>query len=122
MFSNLTKEIICYAVIPTVVVALIGILLFLIARGKEIKGFKINYIVKITLMLAISFILALICGYTAWVISSFWAREIFFENVFYIALIIFLSLSLLTLIIWIFLKLLKEFNDLEEAKEEVASE
>ena len=117
MFSNLTKEIICYAVIPTVVIALIGIILFLIARGKEIKGFKIDYIVKITLMLSIGFMLALIVGYTAWVIDSFWAKDMFFDNILYIALIIFLSLSMLTLIIWIFLKLLRSANSLDTQNE-----
>ena len=111
MFSNLTREMICYSVLPTVAVSLIGIILFFVARNKEFKGFKVNYIVKITLMLANSFVLPLICGYTIWVIESFWVRDLFFSNIPYIALIIFLSLSLLVLIIWIYLKLLKSIKN-----------
>ena len=108
MFSNLTREIILYSMIPVIVIVLIDLLLLVVMKKKEdYDKFKFNYLIEFSLILANAFVLPLITGYTIWVIESFWKRGIFFNNFAYIVLIIFLSLCLLTLIIWTYLKLLR---------------
>ena len=124
MFRNLPKEIIFYSMIPFILIVLFDIILFFTIRKKEIdnetkeedikKNFNYHYLMKLSMMIGIGFVLPLICGYTWWVIESFLRREIFFDNFAYIVLIIFLSLCLLTLIIWIYLKSL----DLTKINEE----
>ena len=111
MFNNLPKEIIYYSMIPVCIIVLIDVILFLIFHKKKEKSFMFNILIKFSMMVAITFVLPLICGYTWWVIESFLRREILFDNFTYIILLIFLSLSLLTLIIWIFLRALDLEND-----------
>ncbi len=113
VFNNIPKEVILYSVIPVLVIVLLDISLFFVTKNKKDDNFAYNYLIKLSMILAIAFVLPLICGYTWWVIEIFWAKELFFDNFAYIILIIFLSLCLLTLIIWIFLKALEiggEFN------------
>ena len=130
MFRNLPKEIILYSMIPFILIVLFDIILFFTIRKKEKdsetreedikKNFNYHYLMKLSMMIGIGFVLPLICGYTWWVIESFLAREIFFDNFAYIVLIIFLCVSLLTLIIWIYLKALDltKTNDEKEQKSE----
>lgn len=123
MFSNLTKEIILYSMIPVIVIVLIDLLLLLLKKKKtEVQKFKFNYLIEVSLILAVSLVLPLITGYTIWVIESFWKRNILFNNYLYVLLIIFLSLCLLTLIIWTYLKLLRltSYDDINEPVKENA--
>lgn len=130
MFKNLPKEIIFYSMIPFILIVLFDIILFFVIHKKENenetkeedikKNFNYHYLMKLSMMIGIAFVLPLICGYTWWVIESFLRREIFFDNFAYIVLIIFLSLCLLTLIIWIYLKALDltKTNEKNEQKSE----
>ncbi len=127
MFKNLPKEIIFYSMIPFILIVLLDVILFFTIHKKEKdnetreedikKNFNYHYLMKLSMMVAIAFVLPLICGYTWWVIESFLRREIFFDNFAYIVLIIFLSLCLLTLIIWIFLKALDLTKNSEEEEQ-----
>lgn len=124
MFRNLPKEIIFYSMIPFILIVIFDVILFFTIHKKEKdnetreedikKNFNYHYLMKLSMMVAIGFVLPLICGYTWWVIESFLRREIFFDNFAYIVLIIFLCVSLLTLIIWIFLKALDLTKNSEE--------
>ena len=119
MFSNLTKEIINYSMIPVIVIVLIDlILLVVMKKKKEDEKFRFSYLTEVSIIIVIAFVLPLIVGYSAWVIESFWKREIFFSNFWYIVLIVFLSLCLLTLIIWTYLKLLRliGIDDIKETE------
>ena len=122
MFSNLSKEIIIYSMIPVVVIVLIDLLLLiLMKKKKDEEKFRFNYLIEVSLIMAISVVLPLITGYTIWVIESFWKRGIFFNNFAYIVLIIFLSLCLLTLIIWTYLKLLRLTGN-DDIKDDIVKE
>lgn len=122
MFKNLPKEIIWYSMLPFILIVLFDVILFITIRKKESgtreedikKNFNYHYLMKLSMMIGIAFVLPLICGYTWWVIESFLAREIFFDNFTYIVLIIFLCVCLLTLIIWIYLKALDLTKNNEE--------
>ena len=118
MFNNLPKYIIYYSMIPVCIIVLIDLILFFVVSKKKDNNFKFGYLIKFSMMIAITFVLPLICGYTWWIIESFLRREILFDNFAYIVLLIFLSLSLLTLIIWIFLRALdlKEDNEVKESE------
>lgn len=123
MFSDLTKEIILYSMIPVVVIVLIDLLLLLLMKKKkDEERFRFNYLIEISLIVANSLVLPLITGYTIWIIESFWKRGIFFNNFAYILLIIFLSLCLLALIIWTYLKLLRltGYDDICKDNEKIA--
>ena len=115
MFSNLPKEIIYYSMIPVIIIVLIDVILYFIYKNKKDDKFVFNYSIKLSMIIAIAFVLPLITGYTWWIIESFWSKEIFFDNFAYICLIIFLCLALLTLIIWIFLKALEIGGEIKEA-------
>ena len=122
MFKNLPKEIIWYSMLPFILIVLFDVILFITIRKKESgtreedikKNFNYHYLMKLSMMIGIGFVLPLICGYTWWVIESFLAREIFFDNFAYVVLIIFLCVCLLTLIIWIYLKALDLTKNNEE--------
>lgn len=125
MFDNLTKEIIFLSVVPVAVILLADLIAFIFLRSKENQKFRFNYFIKISIILAISFVLPLIIGYTLWVIVSFSAKKILYDNIMYIALLIFLSLCLFVLLIWIYLKSIKymnSHNELEVEEENVQEE
>ena len=103
MFTNLTKEIITLAVIPVILILIIDLIFVLLFQRKK-DVFRYNYAIKISLIVAISIVLPLITGYSIWVIESFSNRGILMENLWYVGLIVFLSLSLLALLNWIYLK------------------
>ena len=114
MFENLPVEIIYFSVLPVALILLADLIMFLLAKGKRDNNFYFNYFIKISMITATSLVLPLITGYTWWITESFWNKGLFFDNFAYIILIIFLSLCLITLIIWIYLRLLKLTNLLEE--------
>ena len=120
MFSNLSKEIILYSMIPVAIIVLIDLILFvLIQKKNETQKLRFSYLIEISIILAISIVIPLITGYTIWVIESFWKREILFSSFMYVALLIFLSMCMLILIIWTYLKLLRliGMDDIKEIKE-----
>ncbi len=115
MFNNLTKEIIALAVIPVIVILIVDLIFVLVFRNKN-ESFRYNYLIKISLIIAIAIVLPLITGYTIWVIESFTNRGILMDNMWYIILIIFLTLALLVLLIWIYLKSLRNliYEEIDE--------
>ena len=115
MFNNLTKEIITLAVIPVIVILIVDLIFVLVFRNKN-ESFRYNYLIKISLIIAIAIVLPLITGYTIWVIESFTNRGILMDNMWYIILIIFLTLALLVLLIWIYLKSLRNliYEEIDE--------
>lgn len=118
MFNNLTKEIITLAVIPVIVIIIIDLIFVLMFRKKN-ESFRYNYLIKVSLIIAIAIVLPLITGYTIWVIESFANRGIIAGNIWYIGLIIFLTLCLLVLLIWIYLKSIHKLINEDENKEKV---
>lgn len=120
MFDGFPKEIMFYSLIPVVVLLIVALLVtILMKKKKKIEKFRYNYIIELIFMIIVGIVLPLILGYTIWVIKSFWARQIFFDNIAYIILLIFLTLCLLTLIIWIYLRLYSLVNNVDFSKSEV---
>lgn len=117
MFNNLTKEIIYLSMIPVVVIVVIDLIAFLIMRKKE-KSYRFNYLIKISLLIANSFVLPLIGGYTIWIIMRYYSKGILMNNILYIALLVFLWVVLLTLFIWIYMKTNRELIEDEELNED----
>ena len=113
MFENLTKEIILLSLIPVVVIALIDIVAFFIMK-KKYRNYRFNYFFKISAIIAISFVLPLIAGYTVWVIKSFSEKGIIGNNIWYILLIIFLWIFLLIILINLYRKTLLNANEDEK--------
>lgn len=118
MFNNLTEEIIYLSMVPVIVIILIDIIAFFIMRKKD-KGFRFNYLIKISLLIANAFVLPLIGGYTIWIILRYQDEGTLINHFLYIALLIFLWIVLLTLFIWIYMKTNRELKeDEKEIKEE----
>ena len=116
MFNNLTKEIIYLSIVPVVVIVLIDLIAFFIMRKKE-KSFRFNYLIKISLLIANSFVLPLIGGYSLWIILKYINEGILANNIMYVALLVLLWVILLTLFIWIYMKTNRELNEDEEMTE-----
>ena len=110
MFDNLTKEIILLSMVPVILIILIDLIVFIVARKKK-NNFRFNYFIKVSLIIAIAFVLPLIGGYTIWVISNFVSRSILSKNIWYTGLLIFLWACLIVLLLWVYLKSLREFNE-----------
>lgn len=123
MFNNLTREIISLAVIPVIVILIVDLFFVLIFRNKD-ESFRYNYFIKISLILAIAIVLPLITGYTIWIITSFLERNIFSSNLWYIGLLIFLTICLLVLLIWVYLKSLRRliYDSIDDEKKEELKE
>jgi len=121
VFENLTREIILLSVIPVALIVLID-LIVLIIRKREKNNFKFNYFVKVSLIIASAIVLPLIGGYTIWVILSYIERGILSKNIWYVSLIIFLWICLFVLLIWVYLKTIRELKEDENMKEEVENE
>ena len=109
MFNDLTKEIIYLSMIPVAIIVLIDLIAFFVMRKKE-KSFRFNYLIKISLMIANSFVLPLIGGYSLWIILKYVNEGVLINNMMYVSLLIFLWIVLLTLFIWIYMKTNKELN------------
>ncbi len=118
MFDNLTREIIFLSVVPVAVILLADLIAFIVLRKKEKQKFRFNYFIKISIILAIGFVLPLIIGYTIWVIVSFSTKKILYDNILYVTLLIFLSLCLFVLLIWIYLKSIKYMDSHDELEVE----
>ena len=116
MFDNLPKEIIWFSMIPVVLILIIDLIFFLLIRKKD-REFRFNYLVKISLLVANSFVLPLIGGYTIWIILKFVNEKVLTDNILYVALLIFLWIILLTLFIWIYMKTRRELKEDEEENE-----
>lgn len=110
MFNDLTKEIIYLSMIPVAIIVLIDLIAFFVMRKKE-KSFRFNYLIKISLMIANSFVLPLIGGYSLWIILKYVNEGVLINNMMYVSLLIFLWIVLLTLFIWIYMKTNKELNE-----------
>lgn len=122
MLDNLPKEIIYYSVIPVCIIVIIDILLFIFLKKKEDNAFRFNYLIEISLILAISLVLPVIIGYTIWIIKTFMDKEIFDTNLLYIALLIFLCIALTVVIIWIYMKTLKNLSIEDDNKKLLENE
>ena len=70
MFKNLTTEIIILSVVPVVIIGIIDLVAFLIMK-KKYRNYRFNYFFKLSSIIAISFVLPLIAGYTIWVVEKF---------------------------------------------------
>ncbi len=121
MFDNLTKEIILLSVIPVAIILIVDFIALILKR-KDNEKFKYNYFIKVSLIIAIAFVLPLIGGYDIWLIISYKERDILTENIWYIGLIIFLWLMLLILLIWTYLKTMKEIKEDNKEKEKMENE
>ena len=110
MFENLTKEIVYLCFIPFICIVVVDILAFIIMRKKD-KKFRFNYFMKVSIIIAIGFVLPLIAGYTAWVIKSFSERNIISSNLWYIILLIVLTVILFVLLIIVYRLTLKDIKD-----------
>ena len=116
MLDNLTREIVLYSLVPVVIIVIIDFIAYFVMRKKEEnERFSFNYFIKVSLIIAISFVISLIGGYDIWLIGNYIRRGILSNNIWYVALIVFLWVALLTLLIWLYLKSLKEFKEEQEA-------
>ena len=113
MFDNLTTEIILLAVVPVVIIGIIDLIAFFIIKRKY-RNYRFNYFFKLSSIIAISFVLPLIAGYTIWVITTFQKRSLLGSHLLYLLLIIFLWIFLFILLAVLYKKT-KE-NALEDAK------
>ena len=109
IFENLTKEIVYLCFIPFIIIVLVDILAFIIMRKKD-KKFRFNYFIKVSIIIAIGFVLPLIAGYTAWVIKSFSERNIISSNLWYIILLVVLSIVLFGILIAVYRLSLKDIT------------
>jgi len=113
MFDNLTTEIILLAVVPVVIIGIIDLIAFFIIK-RTYRNYRFNYFFKLSSIIAISFVLPLIAGYTIWVFTAFQKRSLLGSNLLYLLLIIFLWIFLFVLLIVLYKKT-KE-NALEDEK------
>ena len=113
MFDNLTTEIILLAVVPVVIIGIIDLIAFFIIK-KKYRNYRFNYFFKLSSIIAISFVLPLIAGYTIWIITTFQKRSLLGSSVLYLLLIIFLWIFLFVLLALLYKKT-KE-NALEDEK------
>ena len=117
MFSNLTKEIIYFSMIPVIVIVLLDLIAFFVMRKKD-KSLRFNYLIKISLLIANAFVLPLIGGYTIWLIERYLNAGVLVNKLLYIGLLIFLWIVLLTLFIWVYMKTIRELKEDEGNEEE----
>ena len=120
MFDNLPKEVVWYSMIPFLAIIVIDVLLFILIYinkkksddnvNVQVKFVNYNILIKLSMILAVSLVLPVICGFTWWIVENYWHREILFDNLLYIGLMVFLSLCLLVLVIWIYLKILEKLD------------
>lgn len=106
MLNGIIKEIIMYSIIPVIIIFLFDLVLLITLEKKNSKT-NINYGLLAGIIIFISIILSLITGFIIWSIKFFWIKGQLFNNVTSIMLIVFLIFCLLTIIIWIHLKLLR---------------
>ena len=107
MTLSLTKEIVYYSLIPALVAFIFIIIAYFLCLKKENRNSNYyNYFVKMMIAVMICATLPLITGYTFWVIEMFSNHNVLLENISYVILIVFLSLFLLTLLVWVYLKTL----------------
>ena len=102
--------------IPVIVILLIDIIALIVMRNKD-KSSRFNYLIKISLLIASSFVLPLIGGYTIWIILKFINEKVLANNILYVALLIFLWIVLLTTFIWVYMKTRLELK-IDEKEEE----
>ena len=112
MFENLTTEIILLSLVPVVIIGIIDLIAFLIMK-KKYRNYRFNYFFKLSSIIAISFVLPLIAGYTIWVITAFKERSLLGSNILYLLLIIFLWILLFILLVILYKKT-KENADEDE--------
>lgn len=115
MFNNLPMEIIWLSVIPVIIIVLIDLIAFILMRKKD-KSFRFNYLIKVSLLMACSFVLPLIGGYTIWVILKYIKENVLHNNILYVALLIFLWICLFILFIWIYMKTKRELKEDDDRK------
>lgn len=116
MFSNLTKEIIYYSLVPVCLIVVI-VLLLILFRKKENNEYKYNYLIKVFLLLIIGLVLPLITGYTIWVYEKFASNNSLTSNILYMVL---LGALIVALIILLLINCVKFYKSLK--KEEKLSE
>ncbi len=113
MFKNLTTEIIILSVVPVVIIGIIDLVAFLIMK-KKYRNYRFNYFFKLSSIIAISFVLPLIAGYTIWVVEKFIDKGIVGSNILYLILIFFLWILLFILLIALYRKTIKNANEDEK--------
>ena len=106
MLNGIIKETIMYSIIPVIIIFLFDLVLLITLKKKNNKT-NVNYGLLAVIIIFISIILSLITGFIIWSIKFFWIKGQLFNNVTSIMLIVFLVFCLLTIIIWIHLKLLR---------------
>lgn len=121
MFDNkFPSEMTYYAIIPVFLVLMLSLIITIfMKRDTDGEKLRFHYIVELCFMIGIGLTLPLIFGYTIWIVKSFWIREIFFENIIYVILMVFLTLCLLTIIIWLYLRLLVMLEKIKLQEKEI---
>ncbi len=117
MFSNLTKEIFYYSVIPVAVMALIIIILLLIGKKKNNNYYKYNYSIKVVLSILIAFILSIMAGYTIWFYERAKGLGTLANNILYLLVLLVIVIALLLSLCIMTYKLYKSYSYKDEKKE-----
>ena len=113
MFENLTKEIILLSLVPVVIIGIANLVAFFVIKRKY-RNYRFNYFFKLSSIIAMSFVLPLIAGYTVWVFKIFSQKGIIGSNIPYLILIVFLWVFLFLLLAFLYKK--TKNNALEDEK------
>ena len=118
MFSNLTKEIFYYSLIPVAIIAVIILVLLIMGKKKSVKYYKYNYSIKVLLSILLALVFSIMLGYTIWVYERVITLNIVSENILFMILLAVLVISLFLSLIIICYKLWKEYDSNDEQKKE----
>ena len=113
MLGNLTTEIILLSLVPVVIIGIIDLVAFFVMK-KKYRNYRFNYFFKLSSIIAISFVLPLIAGYTIWIFTTFNKRSILGNNIPYLLLIVFLWIFLLVLLAILYKKTMANANEDEK--------
>lgn len=113
MFGSITTEILLLSLLPVIIIGIIDLIALLVLK-KKYRNYRFNYFFELTTIFAIGLVLPLIVGYTIWIIKTFSERGIVSSNIWYVVLLIFLSLFLFVMLIILFCKTLKNAKEDEK--------
>lgn len=111
MFNNLPIEVFYFSLIPAVMIALVALFIFIFLRKKENIQYKYNYIMKVLLIIMISFVLPVIVGYSVWRILRYISLGILLSKIVYVIILCILIIALIILLIIICRELYKSLDD-----------
>ena len=111
MYSSLTREIICYSIVPASIIAIIIFILLYNGKKKNNNLYKFNGLTKVLLSILIIFILLMIIGYTILVYKKTIALGNISSDIIFMILLAVVVISLFAILITMFIKLYKNISN-----------